>query len=175
MFAALATIARYIDTLNEYVGRSVSWLTTLLVMLIGVDVLMRYFLNNTRIWVSELEWHMYSLVFLLGAAYALKHDRHVRVDVIYAKLTEKGKAWVNLAGVVLFLLPFCVILIQAGWEFAMRSYRIGESSPDPSGLPAFYPIKFSIAIGMSLLLLQAISMGIKSILIIVGRPSTSPL
>ena len=146
-----------VDRLNEAVGRAVSWLNTALVVLIGYDVLMRYVFNQSRVGVVEAEWHLFALVFLLGAGYAYKHDRHVRVDVFYVRLSPRARAWVNLVGIVLLLLPFCWVAVRAGVRFAFNSYQIGESSPDPGGLPYRYLIKAAIPLGFLLLGLQGVA------------------
>lgn len=154
------------SNLIEWTGRKISWLTALLVLVICYDVVMRYFFNSSSVAIYEIEWHIFSLIFLLGAAYALKHDRHVRVDVFYSRFPEKTKAWVNLVGTVLFLIPLCWILIAEGVDLVTNSFRLSESSPDPGGLPARYLIKAAIPLGFSLLMLQAINLALQSILII---------
>ncbi|GJM32519.1 MAG: C4-dicarboxylate ABC transporter [Saprospiraceae bacterium] len=146
-----------IDRLNEGVGRAISWLTTILVVLVCFDVVIRYVFNDTQAWIRELEWHLFALIFILGAGYAFKHDRHVRVDVFYSNFTEREKAWVNLIGGLLLLLPWCLLITFYAFDFAMLSYKIGETSPDPGGLPALYIIKFSVCVGIMLLFLQGIS------------------
>lgn len=153
-----------IDRLNENIGRGVSWLNTLLVLLICFDVMARYLFSSSSAGIVELEWHLFSFIFLLGAAYALLHDRHVRVDVFYQNFSEKKKAWVNLAGTLLFLIPFCLITIYTSWKFTANAFAMQEGSPDPGGLPSRYIVKAAIPIGFFLLLLQAISLAIKSIL-----------
>lgn len=150
-------IARGIGRLNEWVGRSVSWLTTVLVLLVCFDVITRYLANSTQAWIMELEWHLFALVFLLGAGFAFKHDRHVRVDLFYAKMSEKNRALVDLIGGIIFLIPWCLLIFYFSISYAWTSYQIGETSPDPGGLPARYLIKFSIALGMLFLLLQGIA------------------
>lgn len=153
-----------INRFNEAVGRGVAWLTTVLVLVIVYDVAARYLFNTSSAGIVELEWHLFSFIFLLGAAYALKHDRHVRVDVFYQNFSLRQKAWVNLVGTVLFLIPFCVVAIVAAWEFTKNSWMIQEGSPDPGGLPARYVVKAAIPIGLTLLLLQAVSLLIESLL-----------
>jgi TRAP-type mannitol/chloroaromatic compound transport system permease small subunit len=160
----LQTISHKIDALNEAIGKGISWLNTVLVLLIFYDVVARYLFNVTFSAIIELEWHLFAFIFLLGAAYALKHDRHVRVDVFYANFTEKQQAWVNLIGTLLFLIPFCIIIIYTSFRFTANAYVINEGSPDPGGLPARYIVKAAIPIGFALLLLQAISLLLKSIL-----------
>jgi TRAP-type mannitol/chloroaromatic compound transport system permease small subunit len=131
-------------------------------LLICFNVAQRYLFNHSEAWRTELEWHLFALIFLLGAGYALKHDKHVRVDLFYAKFSAKKKALVNLIGTLLFLLPWCVIVILASYKYAHNAWLINEGSPD-NGLPARYIIKFAITLGFVFLLLQAISLVISSL------------
>ena len=116
----LLRIAHRIDRTNEWIGRAVYWLTLVMVGVGAYNALVRYLDRFTGLGLSsntyiELQWYIYSLIFLLGAAYTLKHDAHVRVDVLLARLTPRGRAWVNLAGTLLFLLPFCFFVIRMSW------------------------------------------------------------
>jgi TRAP-type mannitol/chloroaromatic compound transport system permease small subunit len=157
-------LVRIFDALSEYSGRAVSWLCGALVVLICYDVLLRYVANETAIWFQELEWHLFSLIFLIGASYTLKHDGHVRVDVFYARLSPRGQAWINLLGSLLLLMPFCLIMIETSLGYVEKSFLIGEGSPDPGGLPARYLIKAAIPLGFVLLLLQAIAEALRALL-----------
>lgn len=168
MLKQLEKLADRIDWFNERVGRGVAWLNTLLVLLVCFEVALSVF-DQSANWLTELEWHIFSLIFLLGAGYAFKHDRHVRVDLFYAKFAPKDKALTDLLGNILFLIPWCVIVGYFSFFYAWESFRINEGSPDPGGLPARYLIKFSIVIGMLLLLLQAIASTIQSLLIYTGQ------
>lgn len=158
----LERIADAIDTINERVGQGVAWLNTVLVVLVCVDVFIRYLLSDSSAWIMELEWHLFALIFLLGAGYAFKHDRHVRVDLFYTKMSERDRAMVDFIGALVFLIPWCIIMIYVSTQYAWQSFLIRETSPDPGGLPARYVIKFAIAVGLFLLLLQAISSLIRS-------------
>ena len=109
------------------------------------------------------------MIFLIGAAYTLKHDGHVRVDIIYTKMSPRTQAWVNLIGTFLLLIPFCLIVIIATKMFVLNSWAVQETSPDPGGLPARYIIKAIIPVGFFLLLLQGISQAFKSLLLILGQ------
>lgn len=171
MKKVLQSISNLIDQLNEQIGHSISWLNTVLVLLVCYDVAARYFFDTSSAGMVEMEWHLFSLIFLLGAGYTLSHDRHVRVDVFYQNFSEKKKAWVNLLGALLFLIPFCLITIAASWKFTANAFAMQEGSPDPGGLPARYIIKAAIPLGFSLLLLQAISLVLKSILILTKPPA----
>ena len=134
-------------------------------LLVCCDVIYRYLFNDTEAWIMELEWHMFALIFLLGAGFAFKHDRHVRVDLFYANFSEKDKALVNMLGGILFLIPWCLLIIIASFQYAGVSFVIRETSPDPGGLPARYLIKYAITVGGVLLLLQAIANVLDSFLI----------
>ena len=101
----------------------------------------------------ELQWYLFSLVFLLAGAYTLKHDRHVRVDVFYARLSARGQAWIDLAGFLAFLIPFSIVGLWVSWPAVRASWAILEGSPDPGGLPR-YPIKSVILVAFVLLIAQ---------------------
>jgi TRAP-type mannitol/chloroaromatic compound transport system permease small subunit len=155
-----------IDKINEGIGKGVSWLTLVLVLLVVLDVVYRRALNDTQTWIMELEWHFFAMIFLLASGYAFKHDRHVRVDLFYNTLAEKDKALVNLAGGILFLVPWCAFIIYYGFLFSLDAYRLGEGSPDPGGLPGRFLIKFVMVAGAFFLLLQGISSIFNAILVL---------
>jgi TRAP-type mannitol/chloroaromatic compound transport system permease small subunit len=160
----LERLAIWLEAINEWCGRLVSWLSVLLVALICVDVLMRYFFDFTLIWIIELEIYFFALLFLLASGYALKHDKHVRVDVFYSKMSKKQKATVDFIGTLLFLIPWCVVIIWVSYKYAYMSFLIGEKSPQPGGLPALYLLKFSIVAAFALLLVQGISVMVRSVI-----------
>ena len=152
-----------VDNLNEKVGKGVSWLTAILVLVVCFDVFTRYVLNKSSIAVPEMEWHLFAVIFLIGAAYTLKHDRHVRVDVLYLKFSAKTKAWINLLGSLIFLIPLTIVVIISSKNFVLNSFRVNETSPDPGGLPARYLLKAAIPLAFLLLLLQGVSLAMKSL------------
>lgn len=150
-----------IDKFIERVGKAVSWLNVLLIGLICMDVLFRYFFSFSKNWIIELEWHMFAMIFLLGSAYALQKEKHVRVDVFYQRFSEKTKAIVNLIGTLIFLIPWCYLVITTSYKFFINSWYIREGSPQPGGLPARYVIKGMIVVGFVLLALQGVSLIVK--------------
>ncbi len=154
---ALQAIINSINSINKQIGIFASWFSGLLVILVIYDVLMRYLFKMSSPWIMELEWHLFSFLFLLGSAYTFQKDRHVRVDLFYSKMSKKDKARIDLFGNLLFLLPWCIFIMKYSFAYAMSSYQMGEGSPDPGGLPFRYIIKFCIVIGFSLLALQAIA------------------
>ena len=162
----LLQISRIIDAVNEGIGRLSYWLVFFMV-LVGVwNVVGRYIgrwigQNLTSNALIEIQWYLFDLVFLLGAAYALKHNGHVRVDLFYKDLSPRRKALINFLGSIIFLIPFCGLIIYYSWGTILNSWKILEISPDPGGLPR-YPIKSVIIISMILLILQGISEAIKN-------------
>ncbi len=165
-------ISRALDRMNERIGLTVGWLTLAMVLIGAYNAVVRYlgrFLgwslaSNAYI---ELQWYLFSLVFLLGAAYTLRRGAHVRVDVFYGRLGRRGKAWVNLVGTIVFLVPFCLFVLWVSWPSVASSWAIREVSPDPGGLPR-YPIKTMILVAFVLLVLQAVSEVVKQIAILRG-------
>ncbi len=168
----LKAYIRAIDALIEYSGRAVSWLALLLVLVVVYDVFTRYVLSASSVAVQELEWHIFSLLFLLAAAYTLKHNKHVRVDVFYTRMTGKKQALVNVIGGILFLVPFTLIVVFSSWSFVSSSFLILESSPDPGGLPYRYLLKAAIPVAFVLFLLQGVAEIFRSVLVIADKPST---
>lgn len=169
MIKLLKGVSGAIDRSNEAVGRMVSWVTLLLVVVVFVDVVMRYMFKTSFVFTQELEWHLFAFIFLIGAGYTLLHDGHVRVDIIYQRLGVKGRAWINLTGVILFLIPGCYLVISTSWKFVSNSFSMMEGSPDPGGIPYRFIIKGTMTVGYILLLLQGISMGLHALLQILGK------
>jgi TRAP-type mannitol/chloroaromatic compound transport system permease small subunit len=164
----LIKLAGLIDWINEWIGRGVAWVTAGLVVIVFVDVVMRYAFNTSFVFTQELEWHVFAFIFLIGAGYTLLHDGHVRVDIIYQRLDQKGRAWVNLIGTIFFLLPGCLMIIDTSWQFVANSFNVMEGSPDPGGIPLRFVIKSAIPIGFCLIALQGVSLGIRSLVILLG-------
>jgi len=157
-----------IDRSNEVVGRMVSWVSLLLVLVVFTDVVMRYLFRTSFVFTQELEWHLFAFIFLIGAGYTLLHDGHVRVDIIYQRLGVKGQAWINLLGVIFFLIPGCYLVISTSWHFVSNSFSMLEGSPDPGGIPYRFIVKGTMTVGYVLLLLQGLSMGVHALLQILG-------
>mgnify|MGYP001051295957 FL=1 len=173
----LLNIADAIDRFQDRIGKWLYWLTLGMVAIGAYNALVRYLDKYTGMTLSsntylELQWYMFSLLFLLGAAYTLKHDAHVRVDIFYSKLSVKGKAWVDLLGTVLILFPFCVLMLWTSWPMVINSWAVLEISPDPGGLPR-YPIKTAIPVGFLLVLVQGVSMFIRKLAIVLGFEDAS--
>ena len=168
----LLKVSRGIDWLNEQVGRLVGVLVLGMVGFGAFNALARYAGRFTELQLSsnafiELQWYLFSLVFLLGAAHTLKRNQHVRVDVFYGRLGPRAQAGIDLAGTLLFLLPFCVFALWMSFPTVRNSWAVWEVSPDPGGLPR-WPIKSAILVSFALVLLQGISEAIKKVEILLG-------
>ncbi len=153
--------SNFIDRLNERIGRLASWLVLGVVLLGAWNAVARYISKFTELNISsnaylELQWYMFSAIFLLGGAYTLLRDEHVRVDVLYNRWSPRTRNRIDVAGTLIFLIPFCIFVLVTSWFPVMNSWAIHEMSPDPGGLPR-YPIKTLIPVAFVLLLLQAIS------------------
>jgi TRAP-type mannitol/chloroaromatic compound transport system permease small subunit len=164
----LEKFVNFVDGLSDKIGHLVGWMTTLMVLTVFYDTVMRYAFNKGNVALQELEWHLFAIVFLLGAAYTLKANGHVRVDILYVRLSEKTKAWIDFLGVFVFLIPFSVMVIFSTKGFIMNSWAVREISPDPGGLPARYILKAMIPLGFSLLIVQGLSEAAKNFMIIMG-------
>lgn len=159
---------KLIDTLNEQIGRGTSWLTLILVMVSVTVVILRYCFNIGSIAAQESISYMHALIFMLGTAYTLKHNAHVRVDIFYHRFNEKTQGWVDFLGTLFLLIPVCLFIIVSSWDYVADSWAIQESSRNSGGLPAVYLLKSTIIVMAGLLLLQAISLAIKSLFSALG-------
>lgn len=159
-----AAIERGIDAL----GRALAWLTPALVGLAFGLVLVRYVLGTGSLAGQEAVLWLHSLVFLLGAAYALRHGQHVRVDLLYQRFTPRGKAWVDLLGTLVFLLPFCLFMLWISLDYVAASWSQREGSREPGGLPGVFLLKTLIPIAAALLALQGVALALRAWLVLCG-------
>lgn len=168
----LLAISKLIDTINEWVGRVVLWLVVPMVAVGAYNAIGRSLdkavgtrlASNTYF---ELQWYIFSLIFLLMVGYVLKHDGHIRVDVVYARLGERGRAWVNMLGSILFLVPFALILFYVSLPLVAFSVQVREVSSDAGGLPR-WPLKLVLLPAFILLALQGFSEFIKNLAFLRG-------
>lgn len=165
---ALLNLARAIDMLNEHVGRAAMWLVLAATLISSGNAVMRYgFDRSSNAWL-EIQWYLFALIFLLGAGYTLKHNGHVRIDILYGRFSPRLQAWVDLLGGLLFLLPLCGLLAWMGWDGFAASWAVSETSPDAGGLLR-WPIKFAIPLGFGLLWLQGVAEIIKRAAFLAGH------
>lgn len=159
-------IVKLIDALNERVGRLAIWLVLFSALLSAGNAAYRYLFGISSNGMLEIQWYMFSLIFLLCAGYTLKHDGHVRIDVIYGRLSRRGKALVDVLGGLLFLLPVSLFITKMSWDMFLLSWAVGEVSPDAGGLLR-WPVKLAIPLGFALLSLQGVAEIIKNIQVLI--------
>ncbi|MDQ7090893.1 MAG: TRAP transporter small permease subunit [Methylococcales bacterium] len=154
-----------INFINERIGRHISWLTLLMVLVTFAIVVLRYVFDWGLISMQETVTYMHVIVFMLGAAYTLKHNGHVRVDIFYQSYRPKTRAWVDFLGTLLLLLPVTEFIISSSWDYVKDSWEIHEGSMNSGGLEGVYLLKTTIIIMACLLRLQAISMLLENLLV----------
>lgn len=154
-----------IDRISIATGRAASWLTLAMVLATFVIVILRYAFDAGVVWLQEGVTWMHAMVFMLGAAYTLQSEEHVRVDIFYRNMNERRQALVNLGGVILFVVPLCVFFVVESYDYVFSSWQIREISRDAGGLPyPFVPLlKSALVIMPVAVLLQGISMALHSI------------
>jgi len=168
----------FIDRLTDATYRATRWLVLVMIMLGAFNALARYATRFTGVAMSsnaalDVQWYMFAIVFLMGAAYGLRHGVHVRVDVVYEKLSARAHAWIELVGTLVLAIPFCVMMLITAWPAIRNSWAIREGSPDPGGLVR-YPIKTVLILGFVLLLLQAFMHVARQVAVLRGRgPETA--
>jgi len=165
---ALLRLARAIDALNERVGRAVLWLVLITTLISAANAFSRYALNlSSNAWL-EIQWYLFAALFLLAAGYTLKHNGHVRIDVLHGRLSARTQAWIDLAGGLFFLLPLCFLMVWLSWPGFVEALIQGERSPDAGGLLR-WPVRLTIPLGFALLALQGMSESIKRMAFLRGR------
>jgi TRAP-type mannitol/chloroaromatic compound transport system permease small subunit len=163
----LLGFSRWVDALNEAVGRLVYWLILVSVLVSSGNATVRYaFSRSSNGWL-EIQWYLFSAVFLLGTGYTLLHNEHVRIDIIYGRLKPRTRAWIDIFGGVFFLLPMASLIMALAWPVFLDSWRINEYSTDAGGLIR-WPVKLLIPTGFFLLTLQGLSEIIKRIAFLQG-------
>ncbi|MEM0953818.1 MAG: TRAP transporter small permease subunit [Pseudomonadota bacterium] len=156
----MPTIRRCIDIIDGFTersGRALAWVCLLLAVTTGLIVALRYGLGVGSVALQECITYMHALLFMMGAAFTLRRDGHVRVDIFYRRFTLRQQAWVNAVGAVLFLLPFCLFVMAISADFVLEAWRIREGSPDPGGIHAVFLLKSLIPLMALSLLLQGIA------------------
>ncbi len=165
---ALLALSRWIDSLSSNIGRIVYWLVLIVSLISAFNATMRFTIDySSNAWL-EIQWYLFSAIFLLGGGYTLLRNEHVRIDVVSAHLSPRTRAWIDIFGLLLFVMPLCVLLVVLGVPYAKFSYVVGEVSSNAGGLIR-WPAKALIPLGFALLGLQAVSELIKRIGFLAGR------
>ena len=163
----LLTLSRAIDGLNERIGRALMWLVLAAVLVSAGNATSRYMLDiASNAWL-ELQWYLFSAVFLLCAGYTLRHNEHIRIDVVNSHLSIRTQMWIDVFGIVLFLLPMATIIMWLSWPIFVNAYESGEVSVNAGGLIR-WPARLMVPVGFFLLSLQGVSELIKRIAFLRG-------
>jgi TRAP-type mannitol/chloroaromatic compound transport system permease small subunit len=163
----LLRLCGFIDTLNDRVGRAVCWLILVAVLVSSGNAVVRYSLNTSSNAWLEVQWYLFSAVFLLCAGYTLRHNEHIRIDIVTGRFSRRTQAWIDILGGLLFLLPMAILILWLSWPMVQESWLRNEYSSDAGGLLR-WPAKALIPVGFLLLSLQGLSEIIKRIAFLRG-------
>ena len=164
---ALLWFSRIVDGLNERIGRVMYWLVLVAVIVSAGNAISRKVLNISSNAYLELQWYLFSALFLFCAGYTLLRNEHVRIDVVAGRFSARTQAWIDIFGTVFFLLPVAVLFIYLSWPIFIRTYMQGEISTNAGGL-LIWPARFMVPVGFTLLTLQGLSELIKRIAFLRG-------
>jgi len=173
MHQRLQQLADILDRLAEATGRLIAWLTLAMVLVMFGVVLLRYLFQSGSIALQESISYLHAAVFMLGAAYTLRHDGHVRVDIFYQKCSPLTRAWIDLLGTVLLLFPVCGFIFASSLDYVAASWAIREGSMEAGGLNGVFLLKTAIPAMALLLMLQGCSLVLRNLLVISGHPSAA--
>jgi len=154
-------------------GWLAGWLCVVMIVIVFIDVIARYLFDSGSIAMQELEWHLFAAVFLLGAAYTMRENANVRVDVLYERMSTRSKAIVDIFGTVFFVIPMCTLILYSAIDFVAYSYQVQEVSNDPGGLPYRFAFKALLPIGYGLVLIQSLAVISRNIRILLNHQSVS--
>ena len=166
---SLNLIANWLTVFNSVIGRVVAWLVLYMTLMQFVVVIMRYVFSYGSIQMQESIWYMHGLLFMLGAGYTLVKEGHVRLDVFYREASERTKAWINLIGSLVFLLPFCIVNFDFAWSLVLNSWAVREGSIETTGLPYIYLFKTVILVFSILVVMEGLALAIRSLLTLTER------
>ena len=171
----LLRLASYLETLNEWVGRTLSWLTLLMVLVTFAVVVLRYAFDMGWIAMQESVTYMHAFLFLGAAAFTLKHHGHVRVDIFFHRFSRRGQAWVDLLGSLFLLMPVSLFISWVSWEYVASSWELLEGSREAGGLPGVFLLKTMILVMAILLILQGLAMALRCTLFLGGMREAMPV
>ncbi len=166
---ALHVSASGLTAFNTVVGRLAAWLVLYMTLMQFVVVIMRYVFSYGVIQMQESIWYMHGLLFMLGAGYTLVKEGHVRLDVFYREASDRAKAWINLVGALVLLLPFCVANFDFAWSLVLNSWAVREGSTETTGLPYIYLFKTVILVFSVLVIMEGIALALRSLLTLTER------
>jgi TRAP-type mannitol/chloroaromatic compound transport system permease small subunit len=172
--AGLIAFIRFVDGLNDRIGRATAWLTLGTVLVCFAVVVLRYVFSIGYVWFQEIYVWEHAVVFMIGAGYTFMQGGQVRVDILYARMNARRKAWVDLLGTLVFLLPWLVVIVVYGWTFVALSWHLLEPSQQADGLPGYFLLKSVIFVFCLLVGLQGLALAARSLLVLAGREEFSP-
>lgn len=173
MYRHIEQLSRVLDHVAELTGRVLSWLTLGMVIITFAVVVLRYAFGIGSIALQESVTYLHAIVFMLCAAYTLKHDAHVRVDIFYRSWSARTQAWIDLLGTLLLLLPVCLFIMISSLDYVSVSWSIREGSQEAGGLDGVYLLKTAIPLMAGLLLLQGLALAMQKLLLITGYAATA--
>ena len=163
----LLSFSRAVDWLNNKVGQGIYWLILVAVLVSAGNATIRYVFNNSSNAWLEIQWYLFSAVFLFGAGYALLHNQHVRIDVISSRMSKKAQIWIDILGTIFFLMPMAITIMWLSWPVFIESVHRGEVSTNAGGL-VIWPARLMVPVGFLLLVLQGLSELIKRVAFLKG-------
>lgn len=164
----LLKLSGLIDDINERIGKAATWLILIVVVISSGNAVMRYVANWSSNGLLEIQWYLFSAIFLFCSAYVLKKNEHIRIDVIAGRLSPRAQNWIDVFGILVFLLPMVVLTMWLSWPVFMNAWNTGEVSSNPGGLVR-WPVRLMLPVGFFLLLLQGLSELIKRIAFLTGN------
>ena len=164
---SLLQFSRFVDGISEAVGRAAIWLILLVVIISSGNAVFRFAFNMSSNALLEIQWYLFSAVFLACAAYVLKKNEHIRIDVVTGRFNERVQNWIDVFGILVFLLPMALLIAWTSWPVFMNAWNSGEMSASPGGLIR-WPVRLMLPLGFALLILQAISELIKRVAFLTG-------
>ncbi len=165
---ALLALSRAIDALSERIGRVIYWLVLAVVLISAANATIRKLFNYSSNAYLEIQWYLFSVIFLFGAGYVLLHNAHVRIDIVAGRLSPRAQNWIDVFGILFFLFPMAITIMWLSWPLFMDSYTRNEVSTNAGGL-IIWPARLMVPIGFFLLILQGVSELIKRIAFLAGR------
>jgi TRAP-type mannitol/chloroaromatic compound transport system permease small subunit len=169
----MLTLADTIDWLNTRIGRAAAWLCLAVVVIQFAVVLLRYLFGTGSIWLQESIIYSHAAMFLLAAAWTLKNEGHVRVDIFYASASPRRKAIVDLCGALILLIPFAGAILYFSWPYVARSWAIMETSREASGLPLVFVLKTLIPVFALMLILQGVAQAVRAFAVLSGKTAAA--
>ena len=164
---ALLALSRAIDALSERIGRLIYWLILAVVLISAANATVRKLFNYSSNAYLEIQWYLFSVIFLFGAGYVLMHNAHVRIDIVSGRLSARAQNWIDIVGIVLFLFPMAITIMWLSWPLFMDSYTRNEVSTNAGGL-VIWPARLMVPIGFFLLIMQGTSELIKRVAFLMG-------